>query len=70
MYADRPICLGICIFVSSFAVLGTGPIAGKLLANTGGADYLPMQLFTGVCLTVASVLLVATRLWVSRVKWI
>lgn len=64
------LCPGICIFVSSFAVLGTGPIGGRLLTNTGGISYLPMQLFTGVCLTVATTLLICTRLWVSRAMWI
>lgn len=57
---------GICITISSFAVLATGPIAGKLLENTGGASYLPMQLFTAISLTLAGILLMVTRLWVSR----
>jgi hypothetical protein len=50
----------------SFAVLGMGPIAGKLLDNTGNTNYLPMQLFTGVCLIVASLLYLAARLLISR----
>lgn len=57
--------LGICITVVSFAVLGTGPIAGRLYDNAIGT-YLSMQLFTGVFLTVASFLYLATRLTVSR----
>lgn len=57
---------GICITISSFAVLATGPIAGKLLENTGGTSYLPMQLFTAISLTLAGILFMATRLWVSR----
>ncbi|CEJ59124.1 hypothetical protein PMG11_07759 [Penicillium brasilianum] len=56
---------GICITVVSFAVLGTGPIAGRLYDNALGT-YLSMQLFTGVFLTVASVLYLATRLTVSK----
>ena len=57
--------LGICITVVSFAVLGTGPIAGRLYDNALGT-YLSMQLLTGVFLTVASVLYLATRLTVSH----
>lgn len=57
--------LGICITVVSFAVLGTGPIAGRLYDNALGT-YLSMQLFTGVFLAVASFLYLATRLTVSR----
>ncbi|KAF3401631.1 Riboflavin transporter MCH5 [Penicillium rolfsii] len=57
--------LGICITVVSFAVLGTGPIAGRLYDNAQGT-YLSMQLFTGVFLTVGSVLYLVTRLTVSR----
>ncbi|KAF5858093.1 hypothetical protein ETB97_004901 [Aspergillus alliaceus] len=56
---------GICITIASFAVLATGPIAGKLLENTGGADYLAMQLFTGISLALSGVLFMATRLWLS-----
>lgn len=59
------ICLfsttGICITINSFAVLGTGPIAGRLLENTGGTNYLPMQVFTGVTMFTAGVLFGATR---------
>lgn len=50
----------------SFATLGTGPIAGRLLDNTGGTNYNPMQLFTGVLLAAASILYFATRLLVSQ----
>jgi hypothetical protein len=57
--------LGICITVVSFAVLGARPIAGRLYDNALGT-YLSMQLFTGVFLTVASVLYLATRLTVSH----
>ncbi|KAK5800701.1 hypothetical protein VI817_002913 [Penicillium citrinum] len=46
---------GIAISIGSFAVLGTGPIAGKLLSNEGGTGYFPMQLFTGICLFIAGV---------------
>ncbi|KAE8163996.1 major facilitator superfamily domain-containing protein [Aspergillus tamarii] len=52
---------GICITINSFAVLGTGPIAGRLLENTGGTNYLPMQVFTGVTTFTAGVLFGATR---------
>jgi hypothetical protein len=52
--------------VVSFAVLGTGPIAGRLLDNTQGVNYLPMKLFTAVLLIVASALYIFTRLLVSR----
>jgi hypothetical protein len=61
---------GICITISSFAVLATGPIAGQLLENTGGSDYLPMQLFTAVSLTLSGALFVVTRLWVSRAVFV
>ncbi|GFF56706.1 hypothetical protein IFM51744_08976 [Aspergillus udagawae] len=57
---------GICITVVSFAVLGTGPIAGRLLDNTQGVNYLPMELFTAIFLIVASALCFVTRLLVSR----
>ncbi|GIJ87051.1 hypothetical protein Asppvi_005953 [Aspergillus pseudoviridinutans] len=57
---------GLCISIVSFAVLGMGPIAGKLLDNTGDTNYLPMQLFTGVFLVSASCLYLITRLLVSR----
>lgn len=63
-------CTGICITISSLAVLATGPIAGELLENTGGNDYLPMQLFTAVALTLSGALFVLTRLWVSRAVFI
>jgi hypothetical protein len=43
-----------------------GPIAGKLLDNTGGTNYLPMQLFTAVLLMAASSLYIISRLLVSR----
>ncbi|KAJ5825431.1 hypothetical protein N7474_002569 [Penicillium riverlandense] len=61
---------GIGITVASFAVLGTGPIAGQLLNNTGGNNYVPMQLFTGVSLVLSGVLYLATRFSVSRDRWI
>ncbi|KAB8218871.1 major facilitator superfamily domain-containing protein [Aspergillus novoparasiticus] len=57
---------GLCISITSFAVLGMGPIAGKLFDNTGDTNYLPMQLFTGVFLISASTLYLITRLFVSR----
>lgn len=47
---------GMVLAVVSFAVLGTGSIGGRLLVITGEADYHRMQVFTGVCLTVAGVL--------------
>lgn len=46
--------------VVSFPIIGTGPIAGQLLNDAGGTDYLPMQLFTAVCLTAASALYLLT----------
>jgi hypothetical protein len=58
--------IGLCISITSFAVLGMGPIAGKLFDNTGDSNYLPMQLFTGVFLISASTLYFITRLFVSR----
>lgn len=57
---------GLCITVVSFAVLSTGPIAGQLLNNTQGVNYIPMQVFTGVCLLIAIALLLRTRFLVSR----
>ena len=57
---------GICITISSFAVLATGPIAGRLLEDAGETNYLVMQLFTGICLTLSGALFVWTRFWVSR----
>lgn len=62
--------LGICITVVAFAVLGTGPIAGQLLDNTQGLNYLPMKLFTAVFLIVASAFYFVTRLLVSRKAFI
>ncbi|KAL5358537.1 major facilitator superfamily domain-containing protein [Aspergillus floccosus] len=56
---------GICITIASFAVLGTGPIAGKLLDSTEGTSYLPMQLFTGVSLTLSAILFLVVRLLIS-----
>lgn len=50
----------------SFSVLGTGPIAGRLLYITHDNNYLPMQLFTGVTSLVASFLFLASRFVVSR----
>lgn len=58
--------LGICITISSSAVLATGPIAGTLLENAGGASYSPMQLFTALSLTLSDALFVVTRL---RISW-
>lgn len=46
-------------------MLGTGPIAGRLLENTGGTNYLPMQVFTGATMVTAGVLFGATRFWIS-----
>ncbi|KAE8156095.1 major facilitator superfamily domain-containing protein [Aspergillus tamarii] len=57
---------GICITISSFAVLAAGPIAGRLLEDAGGTKYLGMQLFTGISLTLSGAVFVWTRLWVSR----
>lgn len=54
------------MFVLSFPVLGAPPIAGKLLEVTGGTGYLPMQLFTGATLLVASLFCLLVRLMVSR----
>ncbi|KAB8222955.1 major facilitator superfamily domain-containing protein [Aspergillus novoparasiticus] len=61
---------GIAITIGSFAVLGTGPIAGKLLGDEDGTGYVPMQLFTGICLVLAGVFYLATRVLVSRDRWI
>ncbi|KAB8199938.1 major facilitator superfamily domain-containing protein [Aspergillus parasiticus] len=61
---------GIAITIGSFAVLGTGPIAGKLLGDEDGTGYVPMQLFTGICLALAGVFYLATRVLVSRDRWI
>ncbi|KAE8345145.1 hypothetical protein BDV24DRAFT_171083 [Aspergillus arachidicola] len=61
---------GIAITIGSFAVLGTGPIAGKLLSDEDGTGYVPMQLFTGICLVLAGVFYLATRVLVSRDRWI
>lgn len=49
--------------IVSFAVLGAGSIAGQLLQNAGGADYVPMQVFTGVTLTVAAILFFVVRVF-------
>ncbi|KAL4890015.1 major facilitator superfamily domain-containing protein [Aspergillus ambiguus] len=57
---------GICITIASFAVLGTGPIAGKLLDNVEGTSYLPMQLFTGISLTLSGILFLVVQLWICR----
>ncbi|PWI72413.1 monocarboxylate transporter [Purpureocillium lilacinum] len=57
---------GISMFVLSFPVLASGPVAGRMLANTGGTDYVPMQAFTGACLGTASVLYLVTRYVVSH----
>lgn len=46
----------------SFAVLGTGSIAGLLLENADGANYVPMQVFTGATLLVSGVLFLIVRL--------
>ncbi|KAH8698664.1 monocarboxylate transporter [Talaromyces proteolyticus] len=59
---------GLCITVVSFAVLGTGPIAGRMLDNTGDINYVPMQIFTAVCLIVASVIYLGTTLCLPRVS--
>ncbi|KOC09519.1 monocarboxylate transporter [Aspergillus flavus AF70] len=61
---------GIAITIGSFAVLGTGPIAGKLLGDEDGTGYILMQLFTGICLALAGVFYLATRVLVSRDRWI
>ncbi|KEF57374.1 uncharacterized protein A1O9_05291 [Exophiala aquamarina CBS 119918] len=50
----------------AFAVLGGGPIGGRLLENAGDTNYVPMQVFTGVCMVVSSCLYLVTPLWVSR----
>ncbi|OQV06640.1 hypothetical protein CLAIMM_11182 [Cladophialophora immunda] len=57
---------GLCISAISFAVLGGGPIGGRLLENAEGTNYVPMQVFTGVCMAVSGLMFVGTRLWVSR----
>ena len=58
--------LGICITSLAFAVLGGGPIGGRLLENTADTNYTPMQVFTGVCMAVSSCLYFIARIWVSR----
>ncbi|KAL3439961.1 major facilitator superfamily domain-containing protein [Aspergillus insuetus] len=57
---------GICITISSFAVLGSAPVAGQLIDNAGGTDYLAMQSFTAVSLAVSCAFFIAARLWFSR----
>ncbi|KAE8419839.1 major facilitator superfamily domain-containing protein [Aspergillus pseudocaelatus] len=57
---------GIFLTILSLPVLGTGPIAGRLLSNTQDDNYLPMQLFTGIVAIVGSFLFLATRFAVSR----
>ncbi|KAL2840090.1 major facilitator superfamily domain-containing protein [Aspergillus pseudodeflectus] len=57
---------GICITISSFAVLASAPVAGQLIDNVGGTDYLAMQLFTAVSLAVACAFFIAARFWFSR----
>lgn len=57
---------GMCLVVVSFAVLGTGSIGGRLLDNTGGKDYVPMQVFTGATLTASGLLFLLVRLLVSK----
>ncbi|KAL6253036.1 hypothetical protein RBB50_000756 [Rhinocladiella similis] len=57
---------GLCISALAFAVLGGGPIGGRLLENAGDTNYVPMQVFTGVCMAVSCCLYLITRLWVSR----
>ncbi|KAL5366615.1 major facilitator superfamily domain-containing protein [Aspergillus floccosus] len=57
---------GICITISSFAVLASAPVAGQLLDNAGGTDYLAMQLFTAVSLSVSCAFFIAARFWFSR----
>ncbi|KAJ5784632.1 uncharacterized protein N7503_009844 [Penicillium pulvis] len=65
---ERP--KGIGITIVSFAVLGTGPIAGQLLSDEGGTGYVPMQLFTRISLVLSGGFYLATRLLVSRDRWI
>lgn len=57
---------GMVLAFVSFAVLGTGSIAGQLLENAGGANYVPMQVFTGVTLVVSGVLFVIVRLFMVK----
>ncbi|RJE27585.1 MFS monocarboxylate transporter [Aspergillus sclerotialis] len=52
--------------LGSWNVLGTGPIAGRLLDNTGGTNYLPMQVFNGATMITAGVLFGVICLWISR----
>ncbi|CAG8908894.1 unnamed protein product [Penicillium egyptiacum] len=61
---------GIGIAIASFAVLGTGPIAGQLLSDTGDNSYLPMQLFTAVSLALSGGFYLVTRFLVSRDRWV
>ncbi|KAL2826189.1 major facilitator superfamily domain-containing protein [Aspergillus pseudoustus] len=57
---------GICITISSFAALASAPVAGQLIDNAGGTDYLAMQLFTAVSLAVSCAFFIAARFWFSR----
>lgn len=57
---------GMVLVFVSFSVLGTGSIAGQLLTNAGGTDYLSMQVFTGVTLVVSGVLFLVVRLFMVK----
>lgn len=59
---------GLVLGFVSFAVLGTGSIGGELLENAGGTDYVPMQVFTGVTLTIAGALFLAIRWFMPEKK--
>lgn len=50
----------VLVFVS-FATLGSGSIGGRLLDNTGGTNYVPMQAFTGATLVASGFLFLLTR---------
>ena len=53
--------VGIGVTIVSFAVLGSQPIAGKLLDNNNGLNYVPMQVFIGVMLLAGTIFQVITR---------
>ncbi|KAJ1333053.1 MFS transporter MCT family solute carrier family 16 (monocarboxylic acid transporters) member 10 [Microdochium nivale] len=61
--------LGMSSLLNAFASLIGSPAAGAILDRAGG-NYVPVQVFAGVCVMTTSVTLVALRISVTGRKWI
>jgi hypothetical protein len=59
---------GMLLSIVSFASLTGSPIAGALIQMRNG-DYLYAQIFSGLCLTLASAILMVARYKIAGLNW-